>query len=87
MKHTTMLVTVPLADGLTAAQARAAVRDALAHKDEFYGRRVSTRPAPTPKVQRPTKPRTDVDDTPRLESGRHNCDDAGTGEGQWHGRM
>jgi hypothetical protein len=31
--------------------------------------------------------RTDVDDTPSLEDGRDNCNDAGTGEGQWHGRM
>lgn len=29
----------------------------------------------------------DPDDTPHLESGRHNCDDWGTGEGQFHGRM
>lgn len=27
------------------------------------------------------------EDTPCLESGRDNCDDAGTGEGQYHGRM
>lgn len=27
------------------------------------------------------------DDTPCLEDGRDNCDDAGTGEGRWHGRM
>lgn len=27
------------------------------------------------------------DDTPCLESGRDNCDDYGTGEGRYHGRM
>lgn len=27
------------------------------------------------------------EDTPRLESGRDNCDDWGTGEGQFHGRV
>lgn len=27
------------------------------------------------------------DDTPCLERGCHNCDDYGTGEGQFHGRM
>lgn len=27
------------------------------------------------------------EDTPCLESGRDNCDDAGTGEGRFHGRI
>lgn len=31
--------------------------------------------------------RTDVDDSPSLEDGVDNCNDAGTGEGQFHGRM
>lgn len=29
----------------------------------------------------------DHDDTPCLEDGRDNCNDHGTGEGQFHGRM
>jgi hypothetical protein len=29
----------------------------------------------------------DPDDTPYLEPGRDNCDDWGTGEGRFHGRV
>ena len=28
-----------------------------------------------------------VEDSPCLEAGVDNCDDAGTGEGRWHGRV
>lgn len=28
-----------------------------------------------------------IEDTPCLEDGVDNCDDAGTGEGRWHGRI
>jgi hypothetical protein len=28
-----------------------------------------------------------AEDSPCIEHGRHNCNDAGTGEGQFHGRI
>lgn len=28
-----------------------------------------------------------IEDSPCLEDGRDNCDDHGTGEGRWHGRI
>ena len=33
------------------------------------------------------QPEDEHDDSPCLEDGRHNCDDWGTGEGRYHGRM
>lgn len=40
-----MLVSVPRIDGLTAAQHLTAVRDALRQTSDFYGRRVTVKPA------------------------------------------
>jgi hypothetical protein len=40
-----------------------------------------------PDVRQGDEERIEHDDTPHLEDGRDNCNDAGTGEGQYHGRM